>query len=140
MPTRFTAANDDMLGLAGIWAPWTNPATSQIELSSAMLTLNADDHTMFKLMHRPDPKRPPEEQDKRMVVIFAGRLIRGLARRAGRALVGLHCGVSSRPAVHDARAHPASANAAFMSRQCRSGRRRRGGGISVSSSSYPGGS
>jgi len=59
-----------MLGLAGIWAPWTNPATSQIELSSAMLTLNADDHTMFKLMHWPDPKRPPEEQDKRMVVIL----------------------------------------------------------------------
>jgi putative SOS response-associated peptidase YedK len=35
-----------------------------------MLTINADDHPMFRLMHRPDPKRPPEKQDKRMVVIL----------------------------------------------------------------------
>lgn len=35
-----------------------------------MLTLNADDHDLMKHMHRPDPKRPPEMQDKRMVVIL----------------------------------------------------------------------
>lgn len=74
VPTRFTAANDDMLGVAGIWAPWTNAATSQIELSFAMLTLNADDHPMFKLMHRPDSNRPPDKQDKRMVVILPAAL------------------------------------------------------------------
>ena len=35
-----------------------------------MLTINADDHLMLKLMHRLDPKRPPDKQDKRMVVIL----------------------------------------------------------------------
>lgn len=35
-----------------------------------MLTINADDHPLFKHMHRPDLKRPPEKQDKRMVVIL----------------------------------------------------------------------
>lgn len=35
-----------------------------------MLTLNADDHPMCKLMHKPDLKRPLNEQDKRMVVIL----------------------------------------------------------------------
>ena len=33
-----------------------------------MLTLNADQHPLMNHMHRPDPKRPPEMQDKRSVV------------------------------------------------------------------------
>ena len=70
IPTRFTAANDDALGVAGIWSPWKNPATGEWENSFAMLTINADDHPIFKLMHRPDPKRPIEKQDKRMVVVL----------------------------------------------------------------------
>lgn len=40
------------------------------EATFTMLTLNADDHDLMKYMHRPDPKRPPEMQDKRMVVIL----------------------------------------------------------------------
>ena len=47
-----------------------NPDTAEWELSFAMLTINADTHPLFQLMHRPDPKRPPEMQDKRMVVIL----------------------------------------------------------------------
>ena len=35
-----------------------------------MLTINADSHGIFKELHRPDPKRSPEMQDKRMVVIL----------------------------------------------------------------------
>ena len=35
-----------------------------------MLTINADSHPIFNHLHRPDPKRPPEKQDKRMVVIL----------------------------------------------------------------------
>jgi putative SOS response-associated peptidase YedK len=74
VPTRFSAADDDMLGVAGIWTPWTNPVTLEVELSFAMLTVNADDHPMFKLMHKPDPTRPLNQQDKRMVVILPGGL------------------------------------------------------------------
>lgn len=33
-----------------------------------MLTLNADGHPLMNRMHRPDPKRPPNMQDKRSVV------------------------------------------------------------------------
>lgn len=70
IPTRFTAANDETLGVAGLWSPWKNPETARWELSFTMLTVNADDHPLFKQMHRPDLKRPPEKQDKRMVVIL----------------------------------------------------------------------
>lgn len=33
-----------------------------------MLTINADGHPLMGRMHRPDPKRPPDIQDKRSVV------------------------------------------------------------------------
>ena len=36
--------------------------------SYTMLTLNADDHPLMNRIHRPDPKRPPNMQDKRSVV------------------------------------------------------------------------
>ena len=32
--------------------------------------MNADSHSIFKELHRPDPKREPHSQDKRMVVIL----------------------------------------------------------------------
>jgi putative SOS response-associated peptidase YedK len=52
VPARFTAANDETLGVAGLWSPWKNPATAEWELSFAMLTINADTHPLFRLMHR----------------------------------------------------------------------------------------
>ncbi|MDP9902922.1 uncharacterized protein YifN (PemK superfamily) [Variovorax ginsengisoli] len=39
-----------------------------------MLTIHADDHALMRDMRRADPKRPPEMQDKRMVVILPGAL------------------------------------------------------------------
>ena len=33
-----------------------------------MITQNCDDVPVLNLMHRPDPKRPPDMQDKRTVV------------------------------------------------------------------------
>ena len=33
-----------------------------------MLTVNADDHPIMSRMHKPDPKLPPDQQDKRSVV------------------------------------------------------------------------
>lgn len=70
IPTRFTAANDETLGVAGLWSPWKNSETGAWEPSFAMLTVNADEHPLFMHMHRPDPKRPPDMQDKRMVVVL----------------------------------------------------------------------
>lgn len=68
IPTRFTAADGGTLGVAGIWWPWRSPEC-WVD-SFAMLTINADDHHLMRHMHRPDPKRAPEMQDKRMVVIL----------------------------------------------------------------------
>jgi len=70
IPTRFEAANDATLGIAGLWSPWKNPQTGAWELSFTMLTVNADEHPQMRHMHQPDPKRPPAQQDKRMVVVL----------------------------------------------------------------------
>ncbi|HEY2257401.1 MAG TPA: SOS response-associated peptidase [Variovorax sp.] len=69
VPTRFSAANDETLGVAGLWQPWRAPNGEWLT-SFAMLTINADTHPLMKHMHRPDAARPPEQQDKRMVVIL----------------------------------------------------------------------
>lgn len=45
-----------------------------------MLTVNADDHPVMSRMHKPDPKYPPDQQDKRSVVaIEAGDMNQWLA-------------------------------------------------------------
>lgn len=36
-----------------------------------MLTLNADAHPLMIRMHKPDPKLPPDQQDKRSVIPIA---------------------------------------------------------------------
>ena len=54
--TRFTAGDDDMLGVAGIWTPWNSLVTLEVGLSFAMLTVNADDHSMSKLVHKSAPR------------------------------------------------------------------------------------
>jgi putative SOS response-associated peptidase YedK len=69
VPTRITRADGETLGVAGLWAPWKSPEGVWVN-SFTMLTINADAHPIFKELHRPDPKRPPEMQDKRMVVIL----------------------------------------------------------------------
>jgi putative SOS response-associated peptidase YedK len=55
-------------GLAGLWNVWTDPRTGEMVESYTMLTQNADAHPLMSRMHRPDPKRAPEMQDKRSVV------------------------------------------------------------------------
>ena len=69
VPTRFTAADGGTLAVAGIWQPWKSPEGQWIH-SFAMLTINADDHRLMREYHRSDPKRSPDHQDKRMVVIL----------------------------------------------------------------------
>jgi len=65
---RFRRADGAPWGLAGIWNDWTDPATGEIVSSYTMLTINADAHPLMSRMHKPDPSRGPEAQDKRSVV------------------------------------------------------------------------
>ncbi|MDA8255661.1 MAG: SOS response-associated peptidase family protein [Betaproteobacteria bacterium] len=55
-------------GLAGLWNDWTDKQTGEVISSYTMLTINADHHPLMLRMHRPDPKFPPDQQDKRSVV------------------------------------------------------------------------
>ena len=68
IPWRFRRADGEPWGLAGMWNTWVNKETGEIHESYTMLTLNANNHPLMKRMHRPDPKRPPDMQDKRSVV------------------------------------------------------------------------
>ena len=65
---RFRRADGQPWGLAGLWNTWTDKETGEVVESYTMLTLNADAHPLMNRMHRPDPKRPPQLQDKRSVV------------------------------------------------------------------------
>ena len=69
VPTRFTAADGGTLSVAGIWQAWKSPEGEWTN-SFAMITVNADDHPLMREYHRSDPKRPPDQQDKRMMVIL----------------------------------------------------------------------
>lgn len=69
VPTRITRADGAPLGVAGLWQPWKSQEGQWVN-TFTMLTINADTHPIFKELHRPDPKRPPDMQDKRMVVIL----------------------------------------------------------------------
>lgn len=66
----FRRLDGDAFALAGLWNIWTDKETGELHESYTMLTLNADTHPIFKRMHKPDPKLPPDGQDKRMVVVL----------------------------------------------------------------------
>jgi len=65
---HFRRADGAPWGLAGLWNAWTDPASGEIIPSYTMLTVNADDHPLLSRMHKPDPKLPPDRQDKRSVI------------------------------------------------------------------------
>lgn len=65
---RFRRADGTPWGLAGLWNDWTDKETGEVISSYTMLTINADHHPLMSRMHRPDPKLPPDQQDKRSVV------------------------------------------------------------------------
>ncbi|WP_339844587.1 SOS response-associated peptidase [uncultured Halopseudomonas sp.] len=68
VPTRFTRADGGMMCIAGLWEEWTDPAGQRIH-SYSMLTINAEEHLLFRDYHRP-------EDEKRMVVILPNGVIR----------------------------------------------------------------
>jgi putative SOS response-associated peptidase YedK len=65
---RFQRADGEPWALAGLWNRWTDPASGELLYSYTMLTLNADAHPLMRRMHKPDPKLPADQQDKRSVV------------------------------------------------------------------------
>jgi len=65
---RFRRADGAPWALAGLWNTWRDRETGEFVESYTMLTLNADAHQLMARMHKPDPKLPPDQQDKRSVV------------------------------------------------------------------------
>lgn len=65
---RFWRADGEPWALAGIWSEWTDPQSGEVVPSFSMITQNCDGHPLLGLMHKPDPKLPPDKQDKRAVV------------------------------------------------------------------------
>jgi putative SOS response-associated peptidase YedK len=65
---RFGRKDGAAWALAGLWSEWTDPVTGEIVVSYTLLTQNCDAHPLLKLMHKPDPKLPPDAQDKRSVI------------------------------------------------------------------------
>ncbi|BCL93363.1 SOS response-associated peptidase family protein [Ralstonia pseudosolanacearum] len=56
-------------GIAGIWRTWESPNGGPPRFAFAMLTLNAEEHAIFKRMHKPtNPDGSPKE--KRGVVML----------------------------------------------------------------------
>lgn len=65
---RFARADGTPWALAGLWSEWTDKTTGEVVPNYTMLTQNCDDHPLLRLMHKPDPKLGPDQQDKRSVV------------------------------------------------------------------------
>lgn len=55
--------DDIPMGIAGLWNVWADPKTGALVPTFTMLTVNADDHALYRRFHRP-------EDEKRMPVIL----------------------------------------------------------------------
>jgi len=62
VPTCISRKDGAPMGIAGLWARWTSPQGETLH-SYTMLTINAEQHPMLRLMHKPT-------DEKRMVVIL----------------------------------------------------------------------
>ena len=69
---QFRRADGDPWGLAGLWNIWIDKGTGEVHESYTMLTLNADEHSLMRRMHKPvlhpETKVPLPNQDKRSVI------------------------------------------------------------------------
>lgn len=54
--------------LAGLWSEWTDKDTGEVVPNFTALTCNCDDHPMLARLHKPDPKLPANQQDKRSLI------------------------------------------------------------------------
>lgn len=67
VPTRISRKDGGLMGIAGLWESWIDPATRDEVLSFTMLTVNADSHPLMNQYHRPGDER-------RMVVVLPNGL------------------------------------------------------------------
>lgn len=51
--------------LAGLWSEWTDKEAGEVVPNFTALTVNCDHHPLLARLHKPDPKLPPDQQDKR---------------------------------------------------------------------------
>jgi len=65
---RFARQDGEPWALAGLCSEWTDHTSGEVIPNYTMLTMNCDAHPLLKLFHKPDPKLPPDQQDKRSVV------------------------------------------------------------------------
>lgn len=68
VPWEFRRADGDLWALAGLWNTWLDRASGELVETYTLLTINADGHALMGRMHKPDPARPPDRQDKRSVI------------------------------------------------------------------------
>lgn len=54
--------------LAGLWSEWTDQATGELVPNFTMITCNCDAHPLLSRLHKPDPRLPADQQDKRSLV------------------------------------------------------------------------
>ena len=64
---RLRRADGAPWALAGLWSEWTDPQTGELVPNFTMITCNCDGHPLLGRLHKPDPKLPPDQQDKRAV-------------------------------------------------------------------------
>jgi len=62
IPTRIERTDGAPMGMAGLWSWWKSPQ-GEVVHSYTMLTINAEDHALMRLFHKPT-------DEKRMVVIL----------------------------------------------------------------------
>ncbi|MDO9142498.1 MAG: SOS response-associated peptidase family protein, partial [Methylobacter sp.] len=60
--TRIAPADGEPMGIAGLWSSWKSPK-GELIYSYTMLTVNADEHPLMRLFHKPT-------DEKRMVVVL----------------------------------------------------------------------
>ena len=63
VPTRIARDDGEPMGIAGLWSWWKSSAGVEV-FSFAMLTINADEHSLMRNFHKPT-------DEKRMVVILS---------------------------------------------------------------------
>jgi putative SOS response-associated peptidase YedK len=54
--------------LAGLWSEWTDAATGEVVPNFTMITCNCDGHPLLGRLHKPDPKLPADQEDKRSLI------------------------------------------------------------------------
>ena len=62
VPTRILKSDGEPIGIAGLWSSWKSSQGEPLH-SYTMLTINADEHSLMRLFHKPT-------DEKRMVVIL----------------------------------------------------------------------